>query len=84
MYFLIIILFISILMISNLKFYSLKNINSNEKKVFIVLLVITNLIALGSALMLDISAFSIPTMIILSYLISSSLSLLFNRLNSSS
>lgn len=84
MYFLIIILFISILMISNLKFYSLKNINSNEKKVFLILLVVTNLIAIGSALMFDISAFSITTIIILSYLISSSLSLLFNRLNSSS
>jgi phosphatidylserine synthase len=71
-------------MISNLKFYSLKNINSNEKKVFLILLVVTNLIAIGSALMFDISAFSITTMIILSYLISSSLSLLFNRLNSSS
>ena len=71
-------------MISNLKFYSLKNINSNEKKVFLLLLVITNLISLGLALIFDISAFSIPTMIILSYLISSSLSLLFNRLNSSS
>ena len=84
MYFLIIILFISILMISNLKFYSLKNINSNEKKVFLLLLVITNLIAVSLGLMFDISAFSVPTMIILSYLISSSLSLLFNRLNSSS
>ena len=84
MYFLIIILFISILMISNLKFYSLKNIDSNEKKVFLLLLMVTNLIAVGSVLIFDISPFSIPTMIILSYLISSSLSLLFNRLNSSS
>jgi len=84
MCFLIIILFISILMISNLKFYSLKNINSNKKKVFLLLLLITNLIAVGSVLMFDISVFSIPTMIILSYMISSSLSLLFYRLNSSS
>jgi phosphatidylserine synthase len=84
MYFLIIILFISILMISNLKFYSLKNINSNEKKVFLLLLMVTNLTAIVSAFVFDISAFSIPTMIILSYLISSSLSLLSNRLNSSS
>ena len=84
MCFLIIILFISILMISNLKFYSLKNINSNKKKVFLLLLMITNLIAVGSVLMFDISVFSIPTMIILSYMISSSLSLLFYRLNSSS
>jgi len=70
-------------MISNLKFYSLKNINSNEKKVFLILLVFTNLTDIGLALMFDISAFSIATLIILSYLISSSLSLLFNRLNSS-
>ena len=83
-YFLIIILFISILMISNFKFYSLKNIYSNDKKVFLSLLVITNLITLGSALIFDISAFSIPTMFILSYLISSSLSLFINRLKSSS
>ena len=83
-YFLIIIFFISILMISNFKFYSLKNINSNDKKVFLLLLVITNLTILGLALLFDISAFSIPTMFILSYLISSSLSLFFNRLKSSS
>jgi len=83
-YFLIIILFISILMISNLKFYSLKNINSKEKKVFLLLLVITNLISVGLALLFDISAFSIPAMLIFSYLISSSFSLLFNRLKSSS
>ena len=54
------------------------------RRKFLILLVVTNLIAIGSALMFDISAFSITTMIILSYLISSSLSLLFNRLNSSS
>ena len=83
-YFLIIILFISILMISNLKFYSLKNINSKEKKVFLLILVTTTLLTLSLALLFDISAFSIPTMIILSYAISSSLSLFFNRLRSSS
>ena len=84
LYLLIIILFISILMISNFKFYSLKNINSIEKKVFLILLVITSSIVAGLASLYEISAFGIPTLLIFSYLISSSLSLFFNRLKSSS